>query len=134
MAFFASPYNAGAIFEGYLKAPKPIALRPQVDTLLSMSYVLASPQLMAEAAAALASIGSTMSTANADASASTTEVAPPAADAVSAALAALFGAHALGYQKFSAEVVAFHDRFVQAVTTGAASYATVEAANAPTLL
>ena len=99
-----------------------------------MSYVLVSPQMMEAAAAALANIGSTMSAANADASASTTEVAAPAADAVSAALAALFGAHALGYQKFSAEVAAFHDRFVQAVAAGAGSYATVEAANAPTLL
>lgn len=94
-----------------------------------MSYVLASPQMMAAAAAELASIRSTMSTANADASASTTEVAAPAADAVSAALATLFGAHALGYQKFSAEVAAFHEQFVRALTAGASSYATVEAAN-----
>jgi hypothetical protein len=98
-----------------------------------MSFVLASPQMMEAAASALAGIGSAMSTANADASASTTEVAPPAADAVSAALAALFGAHALGYQKFSSEVAAFHDRFVQSVAAGAASYATVEAANASPL-
>jgi hypothetical protein len=74
-----------------------------------------------------------MNTANAQASATTTEVVAPASDAVSAALAALFGAHALGYQKFSTEVAAFHDRFVQAVAAGAASYATVEAASASPL-
>src|SRR5258708_27027739 len=46
------------------------------------------------------------------------------------AVAALFGAHAQSYQALSAQATAFHDQFVQALTSGAGSYAAAEAANA----
>jgi len=52
---------------------------------------------------------------------------------VSAAIAALFGAHGQAYQALSAQGAAFHDQFVQALTAGAGSYAAAEAANASPL-
>ncbi len=55
-----------------------------------MSFVTAVPELVAAAATDLAGIGSQLSEATAGASASITGVAAPAADEVSAAIAALF--------------------------------------------
>jgi len=52
---------------------------------------------------------------------------------VSAAIAAAFGAHAQGYQSLSAQVAAFHDQFVRALTAGGNLYASAEAANASPL-
>ncbi|OBK23860.1 hypothetical protein A5634_04705 [Mycobacterium asiaticum] len=52
------------------------------------------------------------------------------ADDVSAAIAALFGAHAQAYQQLSAQAAQFHQQFVQLMTAGAAQYAGAEAANA----
>ena len=52
-----------------------------------------------------------------------------AADEVSVQIAAVFAAHAQGYQTLSAQAATFHDQFVSALTTGAAAYAAAEAAN-----
>ena len=60
-------------------------------------------------------------------------VIPAAADEVSAAIAAVFGAHAQGFQALSAQAAAFHQQFIQALTTGAGAYAGVEAASASRL-
>ncbi|WP_306464329.1 PE family protein [Mycobacterium tuberculosis] len=46
-----------------------------------------------------------------------------AGDEVSAAIAALFGGFGLEYQAISAQVAAYHQRFVQALSTGAGAYA-----------
>jgi hypothetical protein len=59
-----------------------------------MSFVLAVPDLVSTAATDLAGIGSTLTQANSAAAAQTTEVLAAGADEVSAAVAALFGAHA----------------------------------------
>ena len=48
---------------------------------------------------------------------------------MSAVIAALFGSHAQAYQALSAQAAAFHQRFVQLMTKGAASYVSTEAAN-----
>ncbi|WP_139822423.1 PE family protein, partial [Mycobacterium lacus] len=98
-----------------------------------MSYVLAAPQMMSAAATDLAGIRSVISAANAAAAVPTTGVLAAGADEVSAAIAALFGAHARAYQAVSAQAVAFHDQFVQALNAGASSYAAAEAANASPL-
>src|ERR1700677_3531075 len=45
----------------------------------------------------------------------------------------LFNVHAQGYQALSAQAAAFHAEFVQALTAGAGSYASAEAANASPL-
>ena len=63
-----------------------------------MSFVSVAPEMVAAAAADLAGIGSAISAANAAAAVPTTEVVAAAADEVSAAIAALFGAHAQEYQ------------------------------------
>ena len=53
-----------------------------------------------------------------------------ALDEVSAAVAALFGAHARGYQALSAQAAAFHRQFVQALNANACVYPlATEAAN-----
>lgn len=59
-----------------------------------MSYVLATPEMVAAAANNLAQIGSTLSAANAAALAPTTGVLAAGADEVSAAVASLFSGHA----------------------------------------
>ena len=58
-----------------------------------MSYVIAAPEMLAAAAADVAGIGSSLSDANASATASTTAVVAAAEDEVSAAIASLFSAH-----------------------------------------
>ena len=63
-----------------------------------MSFVTASPEMMTAAATDLASLGSTLSAANAAAATRTTGVLAAAEDEVSAAIAALFSAHGQGFQ------------------------------------
>ena len=95
-----------------------------------MSFVFAQPGVVAAAATDLASVGSTISEANAAAASSTTQVFAAGTDEVSTAVAALFGAHAQGYQTLSAQAAAFHQQFVQALNSGAGAYASAEAVNA----
>src|SRR5215472_13717984 len=94
-----------------------------------MSYVIAAPELMASAATDLATIGSTLNVANAAAAVPTTGVLAAAEDEVSAAIAELFAGHGRAYQALSTQVATFHRQFVQAVTAGAGSYLSAEAAN-----
>ncbi|OBJ80008.1 hypothetical protein A9W97_28840 [Mycobacterium gordonae] len=85
---------------------------------------------MAAAATDLANIGSAIADANAAAALPTTGAFIPAgADAVSAEIASLFGAHAEAFQALSAQAAAFHDQFVQLMNLGSQSYAVTEAAN-----
>ncbi|MBX9977976.1 MAG: PE family protein, partial [Mycobacterium gordonae] len=94
-----------------------------------MSYVFASTEFLNSAAADLANIGSVITQANAAAVLPTTEVLAAGADEISAAVAALFGIHAQGYQALGAQAAAFHQQFVQAMASGANAYATAEALN-----
>ncbi|WP_261862177.1 PE family protein, partial [Mycobacterium marinum] len=98
-----------------------------------MSFLIAAPDMVAAAATDLASIGSTINTANAAASALTTSVAAAAADEVSTAVAHVFDTYAQEYQTFGAHMAAFHDQFVQTLKTGALAYTGAEAANASPL-
>ncbi len=95
-----------------------------------MSFVSVTPEMVVAAALDLSGINSAIAQANSVAAAATTTVLPVAADEVSAAIAALFGTHAQQYQAISAELAAFHDRFVQSLNTGAGAYLRAEAANA----
>lgn len=95
-----------------------------------MSFVIASPEALLAAATDLAAIRSTIRAANAAAAVPTTGALAPAADEVSAGIAALFGAQAQSYQAVSAQAAAFHDRFVQLLNAGGGSYASAEIANA----
>jgi hypothetical protein len=92
-----------------------------------MSSLVAAPEAMVSAASNITGIGSTLSAASAAAAIPTTGVLAPAADGVSAEIAAFFSEHGLGYQQVSAQVSAFHDKFVGALTAGANAYAATEA-------
>src|SRR6202795_1970370 len=94
-----------------------------------MSFLVAVPDAISTAATNLTTIGSTISQSNAAAATPTTEIAAAAEDEVSAAVAAVSGAHAEGYQALSAQAATFHQDFVQALNAGGAAYAGAEAAN-----
>ncbi|ORB62657.1 PE family protein, partial [Mycobacterium shinjukuense] len=57
-------------------------------------------------------------------------MAADAADEVSVAIAALFGAHARAYQAAAGQAAAFHDQFTRALAAGVDRYVAAEAANA----
>src|ERR1700758_2651682 len=98
-----------------------------------MSFLFAVPPELAAATSDLAGIGSTVGAAGAAAAAPTTGVVASAADQVSTQVAALLSEHGLGYQQVSAQMAAFHERFVQTLSAGASKYAQAEANAAQTL-
>jgi hypothetical protein len=98
-----------------------------------MSLVTAAPELMTVAATDLANIGSTISAAHMAAATPTVAVIPAAADEVSSSIAHLFSQHAQDYQALAGQAAAFHEKFVQQLTSSAGSYAHAEAANAGSL-
>ncbi|WP_055372652.1 PE domain-containing protein, partial [Mycobacterium tuberculosis] len=79
-----------------------------------------------------ARIGSAINTAN-TAAAATTQVLAAAQDEVSTAIAALFGSHGQHYQAISAQVAAYQQRFVLALSQASSTYAVAEAASATPL-
>jgi hypothetical protein len=94
-----------------------------------MSAVIAVPDLMAEAATDLATIGSNLSAAHTAAAARTTAVIPAAADEVSVRIAHLFSGHARDYQALAGQAAASQHQFAHNLKASAASYASTEAAN-----
>lgn len=87
-----------------------------------MSYVLTAPHMLETAAADLRGLGSALQVFP------TTALPPAAADEISAAIAAVFGAHAQEYQSLAAEALSFQEQFVGALGAAAASYSSAEAA------
>jgi triacylglycerol lipase len=98
-----------------------------------LSYVVALPEVMSAAAADVASIGSVVETASRGVAGATTGLLAAAEDEVSTAIAASFSAHGQGYQALSAQALAFHERFVQALTGATGAYAAADAASASPL-
>jgi hypothetical protein len=98
-----------------------------------MSFLLTSPDALIGTASNVADIGSTLTRANAAAAAQTNSLVAAAADEVSTQIAALFSEHGLEFQQLNAQASAFHERFVQALTVSAQTYAAAEA-NAAQLL
>jgi hypothetical protein len=98
-----------------------------------MSFVVITPEFVTAAATDVADIGSTLNEANAAALAPTSQLLAAGTDEVSAAIAALFGAHAQAYQAVSVQAQSFHQQFVQLLNSGASMYAGAEAANASPL-
>lgn len=94
-----------------------------------MLGVTVVPEAVVTAASDLTDLGSTINAANAAAAAPTISVVPAAQDEVSTAIAALFGRQARQFQALAAKAAAFHERFVQALRGGAASYVEAETAN-----
>ncbi|ORW03583.1 PecA family PE domain-processing aspartic protease [Mycobacterium lacus] len=98
-----------------------------------MPLLVVAPELLASAAADLESIGAALNAAHAAAAVPTTGLAAAAADEVSAAVAALFAGFGQEYQALSVQANAFHQQFVQLLSSGAGSYVAAEAANASVL-
>jgi PE family/Histidine phosphatase superfamily (branch 1) len=92
-----------------------------------MSFVLVAPDVLEAAAADLAQIGSAVRAGHLAAAVPTTEVAAAGADEVSAAIAALFGAHAQEYQAAAARAATYYELFVRTLSLAQASYAATEA-------
>jgi hypothetical protein len=78
-----------------------------------MSFLFTQAEKLTATASDLAGIRSTISAVNVAAALPTTGVPAPGADAVSALVAEIFGAHGQQYQAISARAAAFHDQFVQ---------------------
>jgi hypothetical protein len=98
-----------------------------------MSLVTAAPELMTSAATDLADVGSTINAAHMAAANPTVAVIPAAADEVSSSIAHLFSQHAQAYQALAGQAAAFHEQFVQRLTSSAGSYAGAEHASAAAL-
>lgn len=94
-----------------------------------MSFLTVAPDMVTAAAGNLESVGSALNEAAAAAAPATVGLAAPAADRVSAVVAAMLGAYARDFQGISAQIAGFHNQFVGALRGGAAAYASAEAAN-----
>jgi hypothetical protein len=94
-----------------------------------MSYVTTQPAALDYAAGKLAGIGDSLAAQNTSAAASTTGVAPAAADEVSALQATQFNAYGNLYQQISEQATAINQAFVQMLGTSAGSYGDTEAVN-----
>jgi hypothetical protein len=73
--------------------------------------VIVDPSALADAAASLGSLGTSLEEANVVAELPTTGILPPAADEVSAAITSLFNTHGALHQQLSAQVSQFHAQF-----------------------
>jgi PE family protein/histidine phosphatase superfamily protein (branch 1) len=98
-----------------------------------MSSVFVVPDLLETAAADVARIGSAVTAGNLAAAIPTTELAAAGADEVSAAIAALFGAHAQEFQASAAQATTYYEQFVRNLSAAAASYTATEATIASSL-
>ncbi|MDT5145484.1 MAG: hypothetical protein QOC58_129, partial [Mycobacterium sp.] len=98
-----------------------------------MSFVSVAPEFLETAAADAAQIGSAVQAGNLAALIPTTEVTAAAADEVSAAIAAVFGAHAEQYHAAAAQAATYYEQFVQNLSAAAASYTGAEASIAASL-
>lgn len=95
-----------------------------------MSFLTADPEALRAAADCLSSTGVALASQNTAAQVPTTGVLPPAADEVSAMLAARFATQAQQYHQVSAQAAAIHEMFVATLNGSASTYAAAEAANA----
>jgi broad specificity phosphatase PhoE len=98
-----------------------------------MSSLLVAPEVLETAAASAERIGSALRQAHLTAVVPTTAIPAAAADEVSAAITALFGAHARDYQAAAAKAAAQYEQFVRSLGAAAESYAGAEAAIATSL-
>ncbi|KQH75540.1 hypothetical protein AO501_24970 [Mycobacterium gordonae] len=94
-----------------------------------MTHVQTQPQILASAAADVASIRTAISDATDAAARATTDMAAMAADEVSEAITGLFNAFARQGQAAMAQAAAFHDQFAQLLGAAGNSYVSAEAAN-----
>lgn len=98
-----------------------------------MSFVIA-PDWVQSAAQDLAGIRSALSEASESITASTTAIAPAAADEVSGIIAAMFGGLGEEFQLISAQAQAFHANFVKTLNSSVGAYLNAETAIVEQLL
>ncbi|WP_205873886.1 PE-PPE domain-containing protein [Mycobacterium camsae] len=98
-----------------------------------MSFLAVTPEFLASAAADLQTLRSALDEVQAATAVPTTGLIAAGADEVSAAVAALFANYGQEFQAISAQVSAFHQQFVQALSAGAKAYAAAEVLNASPL-
>jgi broad specificity phosphatase PhoE len=98
-----------------------------------MSFLLVAPEILESAAADITQIGSTVGAGNLAAAIPRTQLTAAAADEVSAAIAAVFGAHAKEYQAAAALAATYHEQFSRGLSSAAASYVNAEASIDTTL-
>src|SRR5947209_9722608 len=92
------------------------------------SFLNVAPEVLASASADLNGIGEAIRDAAASAGPTTTAIAAPALDEVSAAVAKLFGTYGQQFQALSAQGAAFHSQFTALLASGGAAYAGAEGA------
>lgn len=95
-----------------------------------MSFVIAAPDLVQDAAQDLAGIRASLADTAATIAGPTTGVVPGAADEVSAAIAALFSNFGQDFQLLTAQAQTFHAEFASLIRVGAGAYLGTEVANA----
>ena len=98
-----------------------------------MSFLVVTPELLGSAAADLDHIDSALHAANAAAAFPAIGLAAAGADEISAAVTALFAGYGHNYQVLITRASAFHQQFVQVLSSAADSYLAAEAANASPL-
>jgi PE family len=90
-------------------------------------FVTTDPASLAEAAAQLGVIGTTVAAGNSAGAAPTMGVVPPAPEPASVLLAAAFGTHGGVYQATQAVSSVIHAMFVETMAASGATYAGTEA-------
>jgi hypothetical protein len=93
-----------------------------------MTSLIVQPQVVANAAANVADIGSMIGAANAAAAGTTTGVVAAAGDEVSAAAATLFNTYAQDYQELLKRAAVLHQQFGQALAAAGKAYVESETA------
>jgi hypothetical protein len=94
---------------------------------MNMSFLVAVPDLVQTAAGDLAGLRSALDKVSEAIAAPTTTLAPVAGDEISAAVVTLFRNFGEEYQALDAHASAFHEQFVQTLTSGASAYVSTEA-------
>ena len=90
------------------------------------SFLIAAPEALATASADLSGIGEAIRDATSAAAPSTTGIAAPALDEVSAAITKLFGSYGQEFQALSAQGAQFHSAFTQLLSSGGSAYAAAD--------
>ena len=94
-----------------------------------MSFVIAAPRSVADAAASVARIGTAIDAAHAAAAVRTADIIPAGADEVSAAVTAVFADYASAYQALTTRAATVHTQFVRSLAAAAGAYEATDAAN-----
>ncbi|HWT80723.1 MAG TPA: PE domain-containing protein, partial [Candidatus Methylomirabilis sp.] len=88
--------------------------------------VIVDPSALADAAASLGSLGTSLEAANVVAELPTTGILAPAADEVSAMITTLFNSHGQWHRQLASQAEAFHQKFTQTLAAASQAYQNTE--------